>query len=72
MQILRVTNVPIKSLSQMVGYDDPLYFSRVFRRHTGMSPRTFRERSLPQGNASDPAQSVPQSPGAETPSALSE
>ena len=46
MQILRVTNVPIKSLSQMVGYEDPLYFSRVFRRHTGMSPRAFRERSL--------------------------
>jgi len=46
MQMLRVTNVPIKSLSQMVGYDDPLYFSRVFRRHTGMSPRTFRARSM--------------------------
>lgn len=47
MQLLRITNVPIKSLSQMVGYDDPLYFSRVFRRHTGMSPRAFRDRSLP-------------------------
>ena len=46
MQMLRMTNVPIKSLSQMVGYDDPLYFSRVFRRHTGISPRAFRERSL--------------------------
>ncbi|PLW75672.1 arabinose operon transcriptional regulator AraC [Cohaesibacter celericrescens] len=46
MQVLRVSNVPIKALSQMVGYDDPLYFSRVFRRHTNMSPRTFRERSL--------------------------
>jgi AraC family transcriptional regulator, arabinose operon regulatory protein len=46
MQVLRVTKVPIKSLSQMVGYDDPLYFSRVFRRHTNMSPRAFREQSL--------------------------
>ncbi len=45
-QLLRVTNVPIKSLSQMVGYDDPLYFSRVFRRHVGMSPYSFRSRSL--------------------------
>ncbi|PRY20733.1 AraC family transcriptional regulator [Aliiruegeria haliotis] len=44
MQMLRISNVPIKSLSQMVGYDDPLYFSRVFSRHTGMSPRHFRER----------------------------
>ncbi|WP_319532421.1 arabinose operon transcriptional regulator AraC [uncultured Cohaesibacter sp.] len=71
MQILRVTNVPIKSLSQMVGYDDPLYFSRVFRRHTGMSPRTFRERSLPQGNAGDPHQSGSQGSGPENPGALS-
>ncbi len=45
-QLLRVTNVPIKSLSQMVGYDDPLYFSRVFRRHVGISPNSFRARSL--------------------------
>ncbi|MBU1174635.1 MAG: arabinose operon transcriptional regulator AraC [Alphaproteobacteria bacterium] len=45
-QLLRVTNVPIKSLSQMVGYDDPLYFSRVFRRQVGMSPNSFRARSI--------------------------
>ena len=45
-QLLRVTNVPIKSLSQMVGYDDPLYFSRVFRRQVGMSPYYFRARSI--------------------------
>lgn len=46
MQVLRITNMPIKMLSQAVGYDDPLYFSRVFRKHTNLSPRTFRERSL--------------------------
>ncbi len=53
MQILRITNEPIKSLSAMVGYDDPLYFSRVFRRHTGMSPRAFREKST-QAEPSSP------------------
>jgi AraC family transcriptional regulator, arabinose operon regulatory protein len=59
MQILRVTNVPIKSLSQMVGYDDPLYFSRVFRRHAGMSPRDFRVRSMEIGEEpGDPAAAV--------------
>lgn len=56
MQLLRVTNVPIKSLSQMVGYDDPLYFSRVFRRHLGMSPRHFRARSMEVGE--EPAEAV--------------
>jgi AraC family transcriptional regulator of arabinose operon len=55
MQILRVTNVPIKSLSQMAGYDDPLYFSRVFRRHVGMSPRDFRARSMEVGETPDEA-----------------
>ena len=54
MQILRITNDPIKSLSQMVGYDDPLYFSRVFRRHTGMSPRSFRDQSLGRAEGAGP------------------
>ena len=60
MQVLRVTNVPIKSLSQMVGYDDPLYFSRVFRRHTGMSPRAFRDKSIEIDNAAEAPVSWPE------------
>ncbi|SFB73847.1 arabinose operon transcriptional regulator AraC [Tropicimonas isoalkanivorans] len=51
MQILQNTNVPIKSLSPMVGYDDPLYFSRVFRKHTGMGPRAFRARWRDSSNS---------------------
>ena len=53
-QLLRVTNAPIKSLSHMVGYDDPLYFSRVFRRHVGMSPYSFRARSLGTSSEDEP------------------
>lgn len=45
MQVLRITDEPIKSLSAMVGYEDPLYFSRVFQRHVGMSPSAFRAKS---------------------------
>ncbi len=45
MQVLRISDEPIKSLSAMVGYEDPLYFSRVFHRHVGMSPRAFRAKS---------------------------
>jgi AraC family transcriptional regulator of arabinose operon len=29
-----------------VGYDDQLYFSRVFRKRVGVSPSDFRRRSL--------------------------
>jgi len=33
---------PIGEVAALVGYDDPQYFSRVFKRHTGMSPREAR------------------------------
>ncbi len=63
MQLLRVTSVPVKSLSEMVGYEDPLYFSRVFRRHIGMSPRHFRARSMEVGI--EPASAAGTFPAAE-------
>jgi AraC-like DNA-binding protein len=28
-----------------VGYDDPLYFSRAFKRHFGDSPMAYRAQS---------------------------
>ena len=27
-----------------VGYDNPLYFSRLFRKRTGMSPREYKKQ----------------------------
>lgn len=35
---------PIQSVAEEFGYDDPLYFSRRFRRFHGASPREFRRR----------------------------
>lgn len=32
----------ITEISQRCGYRDPAYFARVFRRHHGMSPRSYR------------------------------
>lgn len=43
------TNLPISTIAYELGYDDPAYFSRVFSRATGMSPRMFRSRGLSQG-----------------------
>jgi len=34
----------VKEIAQRVGLDNPFYFSRLFRKHTGMSPRQFRQR----------------------------
>jgi YesN/AraC family two-component response regulator len=33
----------IKQVAAAVGYDDPLYFSRLFKRETGSNPSAFRE-----------------------------
>jgi AraC family transcriptional regulator of arabinose operon len=35
----------VADVARRVGYEDPLYFSRVFRRHVGMSPSRYRTES---------------------------
>lgn len=35
-------DIPISSIAQMVGYDDPAYFSRVFKKYTGYSPAQYK------------------------------
>lgn len=39
------TALPVSRIAYMLGYDDPAYFSRVFTRATGQSPRAFRQRA---------------------------
>jgi AraC-like DNA-binding protein len=34
---------PVKEIAREVGFDDELYFSRLFKKATGMSPLHFRE-----------------------------
>ncbi len=45
-RILRRETVRTAELARMVGYEDPHYFSRLFRAHTGMTPREMREGFL--------------------------
>ncbi|MBN1979079.1 MAG: substrate-binding domain-containing protein [Anaerolineae bacterium] len=44
-QLLRRTNNAIGAIASQVGFKDPLYFSRVFRKMTGLSPSAFRKSS---------------------------
>lgn len=37
------TRKPVKEIAAEVGYADELYFSRLFKRSTGLAPRAFRE-----------------------------
>ena len=39
---LRHSALPIGAVAASVGFQDPLYFSRAFRRETGESPSAWR------------------------------
>lgn len=40
--LMQKTNLSIKQVAQIVGYDDPLYFSVLFKRKTGVTPSLYR------------------------------
>jgi AraC-like DNA-binding protein len=46
-QLLDGTDARINEIAREVGYDDPFYFSRHFRRHHGVTPTQYRERDAP-------------------------
>ena len=54
--LLQSTTIPVSSVAGRVGYDDQLYFSRVFRKRVGVSPTEFRRDSE---EAHDPWGDVP-------------
>ncbi|HEX3132606.1 MAG TPA: AraC family transcriptional regulator, partial [Planctomycetota bacterium] len=41
---LGTTSLSCQEIAKRLGYDDPLYFSAVFKRIAGVSPREFRKR----------------------------
>ncbi len=43
-ELLSCTGMSIAAVADAAGYSDPLYFSRVFQHHNGVSPRFFRKR----------------------------
>jgi len=38
------TNLSVSRIAYALGFEDPAYFTRVFTRATGLSPRAFRQR----------------------------
>lgn len=45
--LLRETDLAVSIISLSVGYEDTLYFSRLFRKKKGMSPSRYREETIP-------------------------
>lgn len=51
MKLLETTNFQINEISRLVGYDNALYFSRLFHKHMGVSPKEYRNDSqCPEGD----------------------
>ena len=44
-------SMTISNISRLVGFDDPLYFSRVFKKYTGASPQAYYQNL---GNTNTP------------------
>lgn len=50
--LLETTDYGLSEISAIVGYEDPLYFSRLFRKIKGISPRDYRK--LVKSKGQDP------------------
>lgn len=43
--LIRTTGLPIGEVADLVGYKDPLAFSRIFKQYFGLSPMAYRSSS---------------------------
>ncbi len=50
MELLKSSDLKVLDVSEMVGYEDPSYFSRVFKKHTGVFPQRYRSLTVSNDN----------------------
>jgi len=43
-QILETTDLPVEAIANEVGYEDPSFFGRMFKRKVGMTPAQYRKK----------------------------
>lgn len=41
-ELLETTDLPIRQISLLVGYEDPHFFSKIFKKNAGCSPKEYR------------------------------
>ena len=42
--VLETTDIPVEAVAMEVGYEDPSYFGRLFKRNVGLTPAQYRKR----------------------------
>ena len=45
-EYINYTDLSIKEISYKVGFQDPLYFSRIFKKYMGMSPKFYKNQQI--------------------------
>ena len=50
-ELLESTDCPVSEIGSIIGYENPLYFSRIFKKQTGLSPAAYR-KVLPSAHTS--------------------
>lgn len=48
-QLLEFTQEPVSAIARQVGFENPFYFTLRFRRHSGTSPREWRQQRGARG-----------------------
>ena len=44
-KLLKETNLKIYEISDRLGFESAFYFSKVFKKNTGMSPKDYRNQA---------------------------
>lgn len=52
--LLESTNYNVTEISNIIGYENPLYFSRIFKKQTGFSPSEYRKKIFSEDNPHTP------------------
>ncbi len=42
--LLTDSELKIRDISEKCGFDDALYFSKIFKKHVGLSPENYRKK----------------------------
>lgn len=50
-RILTYSPSGVAEIAYALGFDDPAYFSRMFKRHTGLAPKKFQQQAMAEGGA---------------------